>query len=165
MLLEKLKYVERNYAVVFLNHFSFVKLATLTKMTEQRVQSLTARAQQLDQICEAVKSNDSNLRERAAELSQLLIALRPALSDAERAYFRLLRTKETEVVAMEESVDGLHKFVDSHPAIFRPESEAEIDSELLDEKRLLMLQENIDRQNETIAKLVTTVRELQTKIH
>ena len=141
------------------------EISKLTQLAQTKLRALTQRGEHLDRIFGAVKSNNANLKDRLTEISSLLTSLQPTLTDAERAYFALLKSKESELTVMEKSVDGLNKFVESHPAIFKPLTESQtIDPDVLDEKRLLVLQENLDKQNETIAKLVVSVRDLQSKV-
>ncbi len=135
----------------------------LARRAQEKLASFTARTDQLSSYVETVKRNERNLRERVAILSGVLTDLQPNLSDAERAYFAMLKTKEKELASMDSNVDGLQKFLDTHPAIFEKKESRVVDADLLDEQRMLVMQENLDRQNETIAQLVATVRALQNK--
>jgi hypothetical protein len=134
-----------------------------TRLALERLGLFAKRAEGFDAYLERVKRNDKNLRERVAVLSGVLTDLQPTLSDAERAYFGLLKSKEGELTSMEANIDGLHRFVDTHPAIFERKESLVADAELLDDQRLMILQENLEQQNEAIAKLVATVKQLQHK--
>jgi hypothetical protein len=141
------------------------EVSKLIQMADAKLGSLAQRAEGLEKFFAVVRKNDTNLKARMTELSGLLTSLRPTLSDEERAYFALLRSKETEIAGLQTNIEGLEKFVDSHPAIFKTPDQAEmIDADLLDDKRMMVLQDNLDGQNEAIAQLVTTVRDLQTKL-
>jgi hypothetical protein len=85
-----------------------------------------------------------------------------------------LNDKEKEVNLMEETIDGLQKFYDSHSLVFERRRGARSQSnrravlmasgEEADPESLHRIQENLDRQNEVISKLVTDVKEMQTRV-
>ena len=145
----------------------------LESQAAAKLDSCDSRSENLQHQVDVVLRNDAILRERVSLLSSVLNELQPSLSDAEKSYFSLLAAKQKEVVAMDETVDGLHKFYDSHTAIFEeadkgPASWLESsqggllgEEEDLDPRRLALIQENLDRQNELISSMVESLNELR----